>query len=68
MQLERINHRQEIADFMPLQRGFFRGFSMAIKKYLVFLKCLFIELRAEINEALAARAQFKAIEKITANA
>jgi hypothetical protein len=53
---------------MPLQRGFFRGFSMAIKKYLVFLKCLFIELRAEINEALAARAQFKAIEKITANA
>lgn len=41
---------------------------MAVKKYLVFLKCLFIELRAEINEALAARAQFKAIEKITANA
>lgn len=38
---------------------------MAIKKYLGFLKCLFIELRAEINEALAERAQFKAVEQIT---
>ena len=63
--LERINHRQEIADFPPLQRGFFRGFYMAIKKYLGFLRCLFIEIRSEVGEALAALAQFKAVEQIT---
>lgn len=63
--LGHINHRQEIADFLPLQRGFFRGFSMAIKKYLGFVKCLFIELLSELDEALAARAQFKAVEQLT---
>jgi hypothetical protein len=36
-------------------------------KYLLFFKFLIIELLSELDEALAARAQFKAIEKITAN-
>jgi len=40
---------------------------MAIKKYLGFVKCLLVELLSELDEALAARAQFKSIEKITAN-
>ena len=36
-------------------------------KYLLFFKFLIIELLSELDEALAARAQFKSIEKITAN-
>jgi hypothetical protein len=32
-------------------------------KYFRFLKFLFIELLSELDEALAARAQFKAVEQ-----
>lgn len=34
-------------------------------KYFLFLKFLIIELLSELDEALAARAQFKAVEQIT---
>ena len=34
-------------------------------KIIQFLKCLFIELFSELDEALAARAQFKAVGQIT---
>lgn len=32
-------------------------------KIIQFLKCLIIELLSELDEALAARAQFKAVEQ-----
>ena len=34
-------------------------------KIIQFLKCLIIELLSEPDEALAARAQFKAVEQVT---
>jgi hypothetical protein len=34
-------------------------------KYLLFFKFLIIELLSELDEALAARAQFKAVEQLT---
>lgn len=34
-------------------------------KTIQFLKCLFIELMSEIDEAMADRAKFKEIEQMT---
>lgn len=33
-------------------------------KIIQFLKCLFIELFSDLDEVLAARAQFKAVEHL----